>query len=205
MKKEDAGGGGPRRGGPDGALALTSAHHLSTALLLLDARAQILCATRGAWQILEAADGLTGADDVFRVGDPPAARFLRAELALKRTGGTEKAVQVLKVRRESGARPYALVLHAPLTAIEGARLVVQVIDPERHVEPSEEVLRVLFDLTPAEARLARLLGKDLSPREAACELDRSIATVRVQLRSLFRKTGTRRQAELTALLHRAAG
>ncbi|MFR0690056.1 helix-turn-helix transcriptional regulator [Enterobacterales bacterium AE_CKDN230030158-1A_HGKHYDSX7] len=64
------------------------------------------------------------------------------------------------------------------------------------------VLGELFGLTPAEQRLSGLLLRGLAPEQCADELGTSINTVRSQLRSLFRKTRTSRQAELVSLLVR---
>ncbi len=63
----------------------------------------------------------------------------------------------------------------------------------------------MFDLTPAEARIAVALvnGADLKGIAAAQRV--SLETVRVQLKSVFLKTDTHRQSELIALLMRATG
>jgi len=60
----------------------------------------------------------------------------------------------------------------------------------------------LYRLTPAETRLAAALLKGDSPEEYAEAMGVRISTVRSQLRALFNKTGTRRQAELVALFMR---
>lgn len=66
--------------------------------------------------------------------------------------------------------------------------------------PPIELVQSLFDLTPAEARVARGLvtGDTLEEIAAANKLSRN--TVRSQLRGALEKTGSRRQAELVALL-----
>lgn len=65
-------------------------------------------------------------------------------------------------------------------------------------------LAEIFQFTPAECRLAELLAKGHTPDVCATQLGVSITTVRSQLRALFRKTGTERQAELVRLLVRAS-
>jgi DNA-binding CsgD family transcriptional regulator/PAS domain-containing protein len=69
-------------------------------------------------------------------------------------------------------------------------------------QPRSALLSELFQLTPAERRLVEMLGQQLSPEACAERLEVSINTVRSQLRSVFRKTGTSRQAELVALITR---
>lgn len=56
-------------------------------------------------------------------------------------------------------------------------------------------LRILFGFTPAESRLAQHLMQDGSLREIGERLHLSRETLRSQLRSMFAKTGTHRQAE----------
>ncbi|MNE15394.1 hypothetical protein D3C80_1083030 [compost metagenome] len=64
------------------------------------------------------------------------------------------------------------------------------------------LLTDLFRFSPAEQKLALLLAQQLTPEACAERLGLSINTVRSQLRSLFRKTGTGRQAELLSLIGR---
>lgn len=66
--------------------------------------------------------------------------------------------------------------------------------------PPTALIRALFDLTPSESRLARELttGKTLEQMAAAFGVSRE--TVRTQMRAVFAKTGTNRQAEVAALL-----
>jgi DNA-binding CsgD family transcriptional regulator len=68
--------------------------------------------------------------------------------------------------------------------------------------PPTQLLAELFQLSPAEQRLAELLGKGHSPEQCCALLGVSINTVRTQLRALFRKTRTQRQSELVSLIGR---
>ena len=68
--------------------------------------------------------------------------------------------------------------------------------------PSEQVLSLGFQLTAAEARLASSLAAGEGIGTASARLAIGRETARTQLRAIFAKTGTRRQAELTALLSR---
>ena len=66
--------------------------------------------------------------------------------------------------------------------------------------PSENLLNGLFDLTPAEARVARAIIVGQTVESFSSSLGVSRETVRAQLKSVFAKTGVQRQAELVALL-----
>ncbi|QXP85653.1 hypothetical protein [Methylococcus sp. Mc7] len=79
-------------------------------------------------------------------------------------------------------------------------VLVLVSDPAAERVPPERLLRLLFGLSPAEARLAGALVRGLSPGEYAADSGVSLSTVRTQVRRLFEKTHTRRLAELVKLL-----
>jgi DNA-binding CsgD family transcriptional regulator len=83
-------------------------------------------------------------------------------------------------------------------------LAMNVADGTR-LRPDVKILRALFDLSPAESRLATALagGNDLAESAKACGIQHS--TARSYLEQIFRKTGVHRQAELVALIMGRAG
>jgi DNA-binding CsgD family transcriptional regulator len=95
---------------------------------------------------------------------------------------------VVPIRRAAGdifARAEVLVLLTPVTAPSA---------------PLTEVLTGLFDLTPAEAKVARGISVGRSVEQLAASHGISRETIRSQLKSLMMKTGTSRQVELAVLL-----
>lgn len=70
----------------------------------------------------------------------------------------------------------------------------------RRGAPAPELLRGLFDLTAAEARLTHELMTGARLPGIAARTGLSVHTLRVQLRAVMAKTGTHRQAELMRLL-----
>lgn len=66
--------------------------------------------------------------------------------------------------------------------------------------PDLSLLRGLFDLTPAEARVARLITRGMLTTQIGTELNVSINTVKAHLKSVFAKTGATHQAALVSLL-----
>ncbi|MBR0871472.1 helix-turn-helix transcriptional regulator [Bradyrhizobium tropiciagri] len=66
--------------------------------------------------------------------------------------------------------------------------------------PTAEVLQGLFDLTPAEARVARGIGEGRTIETIAGAFGISRETVRNQLKAVLAKTGLKRQVELAGLL-----
>ncbi len=83
--------------------------------------------------------------------------------------------------------------------------IAVVIDPGSHsaaVPVNFGGIRDVFGLTAREAQLAARLVQGMSIRDAARELRLGLGTARNHLKSIFAKSGTRRQGELIALLSR---
>jgi DNA-binding CsgD family transcriptional regulator len=66
--------------------------------------------------------------------------------------------------------------------------------------PPVELVQSLFDLTPAEARVARSLASGKTVEAIATEGGVSLNTVRTHVRGVLEKTGCTRQAEVITLL-----
>jgi DNA-binding CsgD family transcriptional regulator len=66
--------------------------------------------------------------------------------------------------------------------------------------PPVELVQSLFDLTPAEARVARDLATGRSAEDIASNGGVSLSTVRSQVRGVLEKTGCHRQLDVVALL-----
>ncbi|HEV7481251.1 MAG TPA: helix-turn-helix transcriptional regulator, partial [Roseiarcus sp.] len=81
---------------------------------------------------------------------------------------------------------------------------VTFVDLDARFSADGSVLAKAFGLTPAEARLAVRFLAEESLEAAAVGLGISIDTARNQLKSIYQKTGVRRQGEIIALLSRLA-
>jgi DNA-binding CsgD family transcriptional regulator len=80
------------------------------------------------------------------------------------------------------------------------QVVAVLVDLEARVRLVERDLMSIFNLTPAEARLASRLSSGESIEKIAAGLSISYETSRKRLKSIFQKTNTHRQAQLVALL-----
>ena len=162
-------------------------------------------------RLLAEADGLSSVAGQLTATRPDTARRLQVLIgaaltpdAALRSGGS------MAVPTPARRLPLSLSI-APLRSeriavFEAApSAIVFVADVESTAAAPEEKLRVLFGLTPAEARVAQALFDGQSPREAAAGLNLSFNTVRVHLTRIFDKTGVNRQAELVRLMMRATG
>lgn len=110
---------------------------------------------------------------------------------------------LLHLVRTDGRQPLQL-LATPLPqthrSSSGADLLLLVTDPQRSSSFPDSVLRALYGLTPAETEVANGLLMGYSIEEIASLRHVRLGTVRIQMKSLFSKTGTCRQGELLRLL-----
>jgi DNA-binding CsgD family transcriptional regulator len=84
----------------------------------------------------------------------------------------------------------------------GARAVLVLTDLERDAEFSQGLLAKVFNLTPAQAKIAVRIAAGLSLEEISAELDVTLETARNHLKVVLAKTDTHRQAELVALINK---
>lgn len=144
-----------------------------------------------------------GAGDRLTLADKRAQEMLETNLkAMHTTPGAGRCT--FPLRDDLGAATRVLHL-IPITRtahdIFGqsfALLLATPVSSDR--APSIGLMRSLFDLTPAEAKLAQSMAGGRTLEDAAADHGVSINTVRNQLRAILEKTGCTRQAELTALL-----
>jgi DNA-binding CsgD family transcriptional regulator len=110
---------------------------------------------------------------------------------------------VLSLHRPTGKQPLQL-LATPLPESHRMRsqadLLLLISDPEKPPSFPDDILRALYDLTPAETEVANGLLMGYSLEEISCLRGVSAGTVRQQVKSMLNKTGTTRQSELVRLL-----
>lgn len=183
--------------------------------ILLDGRDRPLLVNRRAGELLARDDGLAlGAEGLTAARSDGTAALRRL---LHRRGSEpgdrlDQAGGTLRLARPSHRPPLSLlVVHPqldrpsadPAVADPGDLKLVFVSDPDGAPRTAQSVLRDLFGLTTAEARVTGLLLRGRSVTEAADELGVSRNTLRTHLKRIFAKTGTHRQAELVRLCLRS--
>lgn len=99
----------------------------------------------------------------------------------------------------------------PVTSADGSRhwlvastipaswdelVVIQAIDASGPERLDPVLVADLCGLTPSEAEIACMVADGLVPKAIARRLDVSLATIKTHLHRLFRKTGTRGQADI---------
>jgi DNA-binding CsgD family transcriptional regulator len=110
------------------------------------------------------------------------------------------------ILRRENKRPLVLkalpVPPAARSPFLGARALLVLNDLEGTAAVNPDMLRKVFELTPAQARLAETLATGSSLETAAIELGVTVETARNHLKAIFNRTGTHRQGELVALLNK---
>lgn len=171
---------------------------LAIGMLVVDADLHVRYANRAAATILEAADGVALESDRLSVRGKHGQSELKALVREATTGEASRAEheRTLPVPRTFRESPLEVLVTPHLNGHRNGLAFVFVADAERSLGNVEKLLVSVHGLTRTEARLAGLMAQGLNPSEAAQRMGVGITTVRSHLRQLFRKTGTRRQAEL---------
>lgn len=142
---------------------------------------------------------------LIRAGKVGAAQRLDGDrlAALLRDVGEGGAGGALRMGDMIGA-PSLACLVSPVPAMldgDGRRLaMISVRTLGLEAEPSPAVLAQLFGLSPAEASVTVALVRGLTVEAIAAERVIALPTLRTQLRSIFRKTGTANQRDLMRLV-----
>lgn len=130
----------------------------------------------------------------------PASPFSTAPAVTTPWGAFASCTMPVDPKFLTAGRLSPLVLPARL-----ALLVLRRCETPRSPADVQEALLRTYRLTAAEARLASALDGTASLTEIADRYGISYATVRTQLRAIFRKTNTSRQSELVRLVLLEAG
>lgn len=184
---------------------------LAVGTIILDEDGKVLQTNRVAERLLQDKDGLKLVYDGLQVGNPRDTqefrRLVKQALHSQRSN-MPSVVEALRVQRASGKADLGIIVRSvPLSAWnEGTQcpsVVIFISDPEQESSAPQEIVKALFDLTPAEAQLAMLLANGLTLDEASDALGISRNTARAHLRSTFSKTGVTRQTMLVRLILRS--
>jgi DNA-binding CsgD family transcriptional regulator len=173
-------------------------------IVLISADVKVLLVNRFAKAIIDQNDGLTVIRQDLctrRTEDTQRLRKLIHESVATSLGRGLRAGGTMNIPRPSQRCSFHVLvtpvhLRPILPSAQQPAAAAFISDPECQFETPVQTLGHLFELSHAEARLAAVLIKGYSLREASEELSVSLSTVRTHLQKLFEKTGTKRQATL---------
>jgi len=157
-------------------------------------------------RILDKKDGLAANDSRITIDDDNASKKISVFLEqIHTTTPSQFSAHRLStvVQRKSGGAPYKLIMHAlpfkpsqaMLNTSQGLAVLL-IYDPDTLIDLNAGLLHNFYNLTQAEASLAKSLFVGNSLPEASDRLGISINTTRTQLRSIFKKVGVHSQAAL---------
>lgn len=160
---------------------LAAINSLASGVVILDIQMHVMTMNEEAERMVSAGNGL---------------RVCRQRLTAEHAGG---AMTISRLNR-----PALELLVTPIRSTYGSSggiaTLVFIHDPAKVRRPPPEMLRGFYHLTPAECRVALLLGDGHSTSQIAEMLGVTNNTVRTQIKSIFSKTGVKRQSQLVSLL-----
>ena len=179
---------------------------IGLAAIVLEDGGRVLAAN----SLIEAATGLAHwrAGDRLTLKDADANAMLRDALARMSAGEPTGSLSfpVRDLETESLSIGHVVPVRLAARDIFSRSVAVFVLAPvAAPAAPSVELVRSLFDLTPAEARVARGLAGGKTVDDLATDAGVSSNTVRAQVRGVLEKTGCHRQADVVALLAGISG
>jgi len=185
---------------------LSALERLNCAALAIDARGIAIDLNHPAEQLLGEDFNLRAGRPVAR--DPASDRRLQRFIAAALAAECSEALPSEPAVIASGESPWLVADAMPVTTFgsdffSDARFILVLTDMEPAL-PDETRLRMIFSLSAAEGKLAKTLAAGHGIEAAANSLSISRETARTQLRAIFAKTNTNRQAELSALLARVS-
>ena len=180
---------------------------LMVGVVILDQNGNVLECNPAAASILDMQDGLKITGGVLEANYANDNRKLQRLIkdALMHTQVSRLSMtEGMSVSRQSGQLNWGVVVQSisPDEWTEGKQrpsVAVFVRDTGGKADPPVKLAQQLFQLTPAETSLAIQLANGLSLEEAAEALNIRRNTARAHLRSIFSKTGVRRQTELVRI------
>lgn len=159
---------------------------LCTGMVVLDGRATMLHANRAARECLRGQHGFLQSAGKLRVMDDDADVFFRARLKQALSGG-KRSLSCTKLT--SGATLW-------LRGLDNDRAVAYIVSDQQPRSMAPELLADALELTPAESRVGSLFAQGHDVDTIAATLSVSVHTVRLHIKKMQLKTGTRRQASL---------
>lgn len=188
--------------------AVGALNRISIGIVLMDANRNILQMNREANRLCTRANGLRTRRNRFSAVSPAIDKTLQQSLGATLDTAARSRLRpsaVVAIPRPFPARPLSIVCF-PVTARSAtpntttARMIVMLRDPDRSIRGVEETLRIMFGLSPTEARIAAMIADGKTLQEAAATIGHAINTSRYLLKRIFQKTATHSQSELAALL-----
>lgn len=181
---------------------------LSIGIVTLDERGKVINCNQSANELISEKDGLNIVNNQLHFDSTRAKKIFEdgiSEIIQAKHQDESPPIHALAAERPSG-KPDLEVLIKPLTidkSVESTQtpnLMVFISDPEKKYEIDIKMLMSLYQLTRAEAMLAKYLAAGHTLDQSSTMLGIARNTARAQLRSIFAKTGVTQQSMLVSLI-----
>lgn len=182
---------------------------LSLGIIIADAEARPVYLNEAAGEIIAAENGLFLRDGLLAAHRGFETARLRTLIAgAAATASPAAQAQGMAIGGLSGSR-FSIVVVAPLRpergsplpdAIADTRALLLIGQPQPRSRAFADLLPQIFGLTRAETRLALGLSQGKALARIAKDSHVTVPTLRVQLRSILKKTGATRQADIVRLV-----
>lgn len=193
-----------------GSLYSQTISRMAVATFVLDENGSVVQLNSVAREILDSQDGLKVVggrlEAIYPSDNRELLRLVRNAFQRARPGSAGlQGAEAMSISRPSGKVSLGVVVELIPTQelVEGKgkpTVVVYVRDAVSKSLVSNVATSQLYNLTPAETALALELANGLSLEEASEKLSIRRNTARAHLRSIFSKTGVRRQTELVRIM-----
>ncbi len=180
--------------------------HNCAAMLLLNAHGRVVFISREAQDYLTDGSVLSVRNEFIHLRQHQAQHSLQTTINKVLDRRQRNAGSVINVERPGLPDLRLLVMPVHPDATDNplfpshAYAAVFIVDIESEVHIDQALLGQLLGLTSAEARTAAAIARGMSPAEMARAFHVSVHTARSQLKSVFRKTGTSSQSQLSNLV-----
>ena len=180
--------------------------HNCSAMILVNAQGRVVYISKDAEAYLNDSGAVAVRAEQIQLRPHSAQQALLGTLQAVLGGRYGSAGNVISVERPNQPDLRLLVMPVHPDATDNplfpsrAFAAIFIVDVESEVRISQPLLSELLGLTNAEARTAAAVARGMSPAEMARSFNLSVHTVRSQLKSVFRKTGTSSQSQLGQLV-----
>jgi DNA-binding CsgD family transcriptional regulator len=174
---------------------------IGLAAAILSPQGRVLVAN----DLLQAMDAyvIWAANDRIALRDASANAFFASAVGKLQAGGRAESHTFLVSAangRDAAVGHLIPIAGSARDILDGAVVIFVLTPLNQHQPPDVALIQSLFDLTPAEARVARGLAEGSNIAGLAKRFGVSQETVRSQVKSILSKTGVQRQAELVVRL-----
>lgn len=189
-------------------------NRLEVGIAIVDSKGELRMTNDAGRAMLSEGDGLSSDLSQIEIcvhGTRGSLRTMLGRLEWCRQTPGRPCTELFAVERPSLRRPYAILVQpyrpgGNFPVGDAFYNMVFIFDPDRPLSShSVEFLKQHFELTPAEARLAKLIAEGERLDSIANRLGISVHTARTHLKRVFEKTGVERQAELVQLMFGCLG